>query len=134
MSAEYLLAHGNPDVVLCERGIRGFDPALRFTLDLTAVPLAKELTHLPVVVDPSHGTGKRSLVGRMALAGLAAGADGLIVEAHPDPARAKCDAAQTIAPAELATIVRSGRALHAALLAAGAEPEESLLASAALPA
>src|SRR6476469_7298021 len=67
MSAEYVLAGGNPDVVLCERGIRGFDAAFRFNLDLNAVPLAKELSHLPVVVDPSHGTGRRSLVGRMAL-------------------------------------------------------------------
>ena len=73
MSAEYILAAGNPNVILCERGIRAFDPAFRFTLDLNAVPLSRELTHLPVVVDPSHGTGKRSLVGRMAMAGLAAG-------------------------------------------------------------
>src|SRR5918999_3460965 len=76
MSAEYVLASGNPNVVLCERGIRGFDTATRFTLDLNAVPLAKELTHLPVIVDPSHGTGKRSLVRRMALAGLAPGLAG----------------------------------------------------------
>src|SRR5688572_28672438 len=117
MSAEYVLAGGNPNVVLCERGIRGFDPLLRFTLDLNAVPLAKELTHLPVVVDPSHGTGKRSLVTRMALAGLAAGADGLIVEVHPTPDQARCDAAQTITPAELARLHRCGQALHAALAA-----------------
>lgn len=116
MSAEYLLASGNPNVVLCERGIRSFDPSLRFTLDLNAVPLAKELTHLPIVVDPSHGTGKRSLVKPMALAGLAAGADGLIVEVHQVPDSAKCDAAQTITPEELAAIIRSGRSLHAALL------------------
>ena len=117
MSAEYVLAHGNPDVVLCERGIRGFDTATRFMLDLTAVPLVKELSHLPIIVDPSHGTGRRSLVGRMALAGLAAGADGLIIEAHPDPDRAMCDASQTITPAELASIVESGRVLYSALLA-----------------
>lgn len=121
MSAEYVLAHGNPDVVLCERGIRGFDSTTRFTLDLTAVPLVKELSHLPIIVDPSHGTGRRSLVTRMALAGLAAGADGLIVEAHPDPDLALCDASQTITPAELATIIESGRVLHAALLT-GPEP------------
>ncbi len=129
MSAEYIMAGGNPNVVLCERGIRGFDPALRFTLDLAAVPLAKELTHLPVIVDPSHGTGKRSLVARMALAGLAAGADGLIVEIHPDPDRARCDAAQTITPAEFASITRSARALHAALLAAGADDAEPATAT-----
>ena len=132
MSAEYVLASGNPDVVLCERGVRGFDPLLRFTLDLNAVPLAKELSHLPVVVDPSHGTGKRSIVGRMALAGLAAGADGLIVEVHPDPERARCDAAQTITPAELAAIHRAGRALHAAL-AVAAEGETLDLAEVAFP-
>jgi 3-deoxy-7-phosphoheptulonate synthase len=115
MSAEYILAGGNPHVVLCERGIRGFDPAVRFSLDLNAVPLAKELSHLPVIVDPSHGTGRRSLVHRMALAGLAAGADGLIVEVHPNPDAAKCDAAQTITPVELARIFRQGLALHSAL-------------------
>ncbi len=115
MSAEYILSGGNPNVVLCERGVRGFDPLLRFSLDLNAVPLAKELSHLPVIVDPSHGTGKRSLVGRMALAGIAAGADGLIIEAHPDPERSLCDAAQTIVPAELARIRRSVVAMHAAL-------------------
>ena len=117
MSAEYVLASGNPNVVLCERGIRGFDPLLRFNLDLNAVPLAKELSHLPVVVDPSHGTGKRSLVARMALAGLAAGADGLIIEVHPDAERARCDATQTISPDELERIHRAGLALHAAIAA-----------------
>ena len=117
MSAEYILAHGNSDVVLCERGIRGFDAATRFTLDLTAVPLVKELSHLPIIVDPSHGTGRRSLVARMALAGLAAGADGLIIEAHPEPDSARCDSAQTITPSELTTIIDSGRLLYAALLA-----------------
>ena len=134
MSAEYVLASGNPNVVLCERGIRGFDTTLRFTLDLNAVPLVKELSHLPIIVDPSHGTGKRSLVGRMAMAGLAAGADGVIVEVHPDPDHAQCDAAQTITPAELAWVHRSARALHAALLAAGSEEatDAALLASAAL--
>ena len=123
MSAEYILAQGNPNVVLCERGIRSFDSATRFTLDLNAVPLVKELSHLPVIVDPSHGTGRRTLVGRMALAGLAAGADGLIIEAHPDPDSALCDGPQTITVAELATIIQTGRMLHAALLA-GSERDE----------
>ena len=104
MAAEYVLAHGNPNVVLCERGIRAFDPAFRFTLDLNVVPMARELTHLPILVDPSHGTGKRSLVAPMALAGIAAGADGLIIEIHPEPDTALCDAAQTITPAELAAL------------------------------
>ncbi len=121
MSAEYILAAGNPNVVLCERGVRGFDPILRFTLDLNAVPLAKELTHLPIVVDPSHGTGRRSLVEPMAMAGLAAGADGLIVEVHQTPDRAKCDANQTITPEVLARIHRRGSALREALIAADEE-------------
>lgn len=118
MAAEYVMASGNAEVVLCERGIRGFDPAFRFNLDLNAVPLAKDLSHLPVVVDPSHGTGRRELVGRMALAGLACGADGLIVEVHPDPEQALCDGSQTITPAELSALVRAGRAVHTALLGA----------------
>ena len=121
MSAEYILASGNPNVVLCERGVRGFDPVLRFTLDLNAVPLAKELTHLPIVVDPSHGTGRRSLVEPMAMAGLAAGADGLIVEVHQTPDRAKCDANQTITPDVLARIQRRGLALREMLSATDLE-------------
>jgi 3-deoxy-7-phosphoheptulonate synthase len=122
MAAEYVLAHGNPNVVLCERGIRGFDSAFRFNLDLNAVPLAKELTHLPVIVDPSHGTGRRSLVRRMSLAAIAAGADGLIVEVHPDPERALCDGAQTITPAELGAIHRQVHAVAATLAADAAMP------------
>ena len=85
MAAEYIMAHGNPRVVLCERGIRTFETYTRNTLDLSAVPALKELTHLPVVVDPSHGTGRRALVEPMALAAVAAGADGLIIEVHHDP-------------------------------------------------
>jgi 3-deoxy-7-phosphoheptulonate synthase len=124
MSAEYVMAHGNQNVVLCERGIRGFDPSTRFTLDLTAVPLIKELSHLPIIVDPSHGTGRRSLVGRMALAGLTAGADGLIIEALPNPDGAACDASQTITTDELGTIIESGRLLHSLLLS-GAPAEQA---------
>jgi 3-deoxy-7-phosphoheptulonate synthase len=111
MSAEYLLAGGNDRVVLCERGIRGFDTSTRFTLDLNAVPLVKQLTHLPIIVDPSHGTGRRELVEPMALAGIAAGAHGLIVEAHPTPDAALCDAQQSITPAQLARIVEQTHAL-----------------------
>ena len=96
MSAEYILAGGNDQVVLCERGIRAFDTSTRFTLDLSAVPLVKTLTHLPVIVDPSHGVGIRELVPQMALAGVAAGADGLMVELHPTPDLALSDADQTI--------------------------------------
>lgn len=115
MSAEYILAGGNDQVVLCERGIRSFDNVTRFTLDLNAVPVLQELTHLPVVVDPSHGTGRRELVTPMALAGIAAGAHGLIVEMHPDPDSALCDAAQTISPDMLREIIASSMAIHGAL-------------------
>lgn len=127
MSAEYILSAGNPNVVLCERGIRSFDTSTRFALDLNAVPVAKDLTHLPVIVDPSHGTGRRDLIQRMSLAALAAGADGLIIEAHPDPDRSQCDAAQTITPIELARICRKGLALHAALTAPDEEAEPTPL-------
>ena len=118
MAAEYILDAGNPDVILCERGIRSFDPLLRFTLDLNAVPLVKELSHLPIIVDPSHGTGKRSLVRAMSLGAIAAGADGLIVEVHQDPDHALCDGAQSITPPELADIVAATGALAANLVPA----------------
>ena len=115
MAAEYILAHGNRDVVLCERGIRAFDPAFRFTLDLNAIPMVKELTHLPVIADPSHGTGKRSLVAPMSLASIAAGADGLILEVHAEPDAALCDAAQTISVPALNAIVRRVHAMTGVL-------------------
>ena len=96
MSAEYLLAGGNRNVVLCERGVRTFADHSRNTLDLSIIPPAKELSHLPIVVDPSHGTGRRSYVPAMARAAMAAGADGLMIEVHPDPDRAMSDGAQTL--------------------------------------
>jgi 3-deoxy-7-phosphoheptulonate synthase len=96
MAAEYILSSGNPNVVLCERGIRTFENATRNTLDLSAVPVARERTHLPVMVDPSHGTGHRSLVRPLSVAGAAVGADGIIVEVHPDPPRAKSDSEQSL--------------------------------------
>ena len=96
LAAEYILAAGNPNVILCERGIRTFETATRNTLDLSAVPVLREKTHLPIVVDPSHGTGHRSLVGPMALAGAAVGADGLLIEVHPDPANARSDGDQSL--------------------------------------
>jgi 3-deoxy-7-phosphoheptulonate synthase len=96
MAAEYILAEGNPNVVLCERGIRTFETATRNTLDLNAVPLLKEWTHLPVIVDPSHGTGLWSLVTPMALAAVAAGADGLLIEVHPHPETALSDGPQQL--------------------------------------
>ena len=98
MAAEYILSEGNPNVVLCERGIRTFETATRNTLDLNAVPLLKEWTHLPVIVDPSHGTGIWSLVKPMALAAVAAGADGLLIEVHPNPASALSDGPQQLKP------------------------------------
>jgi 3-deoxy-7-phosphoheptulonate synthase len=96
MAAEYVLKEGNPNVILCERGIRTFEPAYRFTLDLTAIPVLKEMTHLPVVVDPSHAAGRRSLVTPLSLAAAAVGADGLIVEVHPSPEEAICDGPQAL--------------------------------------
>ena len=122
MSAEYIMAHGNPNVVLCERGIRTADTAFRFNLDLNIVPGIKEVSHLPVIVDPSHGTGRRELVQRMSLAGIAAGADGLAIEAHPDPEHALSDGFQTITPAELRRIHTRMLAVYQALL----ETEEDL--------
>jgi 3-deoxy-7-phosphoheptulonate synthase len=96
MSAEYVVAHGNPNVILCERGIRTFETATRNTFDIAAVPVLNELTHLPVVLDPSHAAGKRSLVPALARAGVAIGADGLIVEVHPCPEKAVSDGAQSL--------------------------------------
>jgi 3-deoxy-7-phosphoheptulonate synthase len=106
MAAEYVLKEGNPDVLLCERGIRTFEPGYRFTLDLMAVPVLRELTHLPVIVDPSHAAGKRSLVEPLSLAAAAAGADGLIVELHPCPEDAVCDGPQALLADEFADYLR----------------------------
>jgi 3-deoxy-7-phosphoheptulonate synthase len=96
MAAEYILSSGNPNVILCERGIRTFETATRNTLDLSAVPVARERTHLPIVIDPSHGTGHRSLVRPMSVAAAAVGADGLIIEVHPDPPKARSDSEQSL--------------------------------------
>ncbi|MFN0119644.1 MAG: 3-deoxy-7-phosphoheptulonate synthase [Blastocatellia bacterium] len=96
LSAEYIVSHGNPDVILCERGIRTFETATRNTLDLSAVPLVNELSHLPIIVDPSHGTGKRSLVRPLARASVAIGADGLMTEVHPCPEKAWSDGPQSL--------------------------------------
>jgi 3-deoxy-7-phosphoheptulonate synthase len=96
MAAEYVLKEGNENVVLCERGIRTFETAYRFTLDLTAIPVLKGLSHLPVVVDPSHAAGRRDLVEPLSLAAAAVGADGIIVEVHPNPDEAICDGPQAL--------------------------------------
>jgi 3-deoxy-7-phosphoheptulonate synthase len=98
MSAEYIMSEGNENVMLCERGIRTFETYTRNTLDLSAVSVLHELSHLPVIVDPSHATGKAKLVPPMAVAATAAGADGLIIEVHNDPAHALCDGAQSLTP------------------------------------
>ena len=105
MSAEYILAGGNPNVILCERGIRTFETYTRNTLDLSAVLAVKQMCHLPVVVDPSHACGKAWMVERMSLAAIAAGADGLIVEVHNDPKNALCDGAQSITPAQFGDLM-----------------------------
>jgi 3-deoxy-7-phosphoheptulonate synthase len=115
LAAEYVLAEGNPHVILCERGIRGFDPETRNVLDLACVPLLARLTHLPVIVDPSHATGRRELVVSLAVAAVAAGADGVMVEMQPEPETAISDAAQTIGPEELRALVSQARAVRAAL-------------------
>jgi 3-deoxy-7-phosphoheptulonate synthase len=96
MSAEYVVAHGNPNVILCERGIRTFETATRNTCDISAIPVLNELTHLPVVLDPSHATGKRSLVPAISRAAVAVGADGLLLEVHPCPEKAMSDGAQSL--------------------------------------
>jgi 3-deoxy-7-phosphoheptulonate synthase len=105
LAAEYIMAAGNPNVILCERGIRSYDPQTRNVLDLTCVPLLHQLTHLPIVVDPSHSTGRRELVPIMSRASIAAEANGLIIEAHPDPDKALCDSKQSITPEQLEKIV-----------------------------
>ncbi len=115
MSAEYILSHGNDRVILCERGIRTFEKYTRFTLDISAVPLIKQLSHLPVVVDPSHGTGRWELVGAASKAAVAAGADGLIIEVHPHPAMALSDGAQSLKPETFAAVMRELRAVAQAV-------------------
>src|ERR1700694_5676371 len=106
MSAEYVVAHGNPEVVLCERGIRTFETATRNTCDIVAVAVLNELTHLPVILDPSHATGKRSLVPPLARAAVAIGADGMLVEVHPHPEKAVSDGAQSLDPKQYARMMQ----------------------------
>lgn len=111
MSAEYILAQGNYQVVLCERGIRTFEPSTRNTLDLSCVPLVKKKSHLPIIVDPSHGTGRSDLVTPMSLAAMACGADGLIVEVHPNPIEALSDGPQSLTPDQFTTLMKELRKL-----------------------
>ncbi len=115
LSAEYIMSGGNYEVILCERGIRTFETSTRNTMDISAIPVLKRLTHLPVIADPSHGTGKRDYVIPMARAAVAAGADGLLVEVHPNPDRAVSDGAQTLRPDQFAEMMREVRAVATAI-------------------
>lgn len=116
MSAEYIMASGNERVILCERGIRTFSDYTRNTLDLAAIPMLRELTHLPIIVDPSHATGIARLVSPMALAGAASGADGLIIEVHNDPMHALCDGAQSLLPEDFERLAKKVFAVREAIL------------------
>ncbi len=113
--AEYILSEGNPDVILCERGIRTFETYTRNTLDLSAVPAIKELSHLPIIIDPTHSTGRISLIASMSMAAVAAGADGMIVEVHHNPREALCDADQALTPAMFAGMMERLRPLKSFL-------------------
>jgi len=115
LSAEYILAEGNPNVILCERGVRGFDPATRNIFDLSAIPVVHGLSHLPIIADPSHGTGHREMVIPMARAAVAAGADGLLVEVHPNPDRALSDGAQSLYPEQFARLMKETRIIAEAI-------------------
>lgn len=115
MSAEYIMSEGNENVILCERGIRTYETYTRNTLDLSAIPVLRGLTHLPIVVDPSHATGKASLVPPMALAAAAAGADGIMIEVHNDPAKALCDGAQSLTPDQFAKVCEKVNCVREAL-------------------
>jgi 3-deoxy-7-phosphoheptulonate synthase len=125
LSAEYVLAEGNPDVILCERGVRGFDSATRNLFDLSAIPVVHSLSHLPIIADPSHGTGHRDMVVPMARAAVAAGADGLLVEVHPTPERALSDGAQSLYPEQFDRMMRETRLIAEAIGRRIAEPAES---------
>jgi 3-deoxy-7-phosphoheptulonate synthase len=115
LSAEYIMAGGNYNVILCERGIRTFDTYMRNTMDIAAIPVIKQLSHLPVVADPSHGTGRRDKVGAMARAAVAAGADGLLIEVHQDPERALSDGAQSLYPDQFAQLMAEARMIAPAV-------------------
>jgi 3-deoxy-7-phosphoheptulonate synthase len=122
LSAEYILAEGNPNVILCERGIRGFDPATRNIFDVSAIAVVHGLSHLPIIADPSHGTGHRDMVTPMARAAVAAGADGLLVEVHPSPDRALSDGAQSLYPSQFDLMMKETRLIAEAIGRRIAEP------------
>jgi 3-deoxy-7-phosphoheptulonate synthase len=115
LSAEYIMSGGNYEVMLCERGIRTFETSTRNTMDISAIPVLKRLSHLPVIADPSHGTGKRDYVVPMARAAVAAGADGLLIEVHPEPDRAISDGAQTLRPDQFQELMKQSAAIATAI-------------------
>ena len=115
MSAEYIISSGNPNIILCERGIRTFERMTRNTLDITFVPVLKEISHLPVIIDPSHATGKTSYVHSASRAGIAAGADGLMLEVHPDPCKALCDGKQSLEPEDFAKLMEQLKGISLAI-------------------
>jgi 3-deoxy-7-phosphoheptulonate synthase len=111
LAAEYIVAAGNPNVILCEHGIRSFDPHTRNVLDLSCLPVLRELTHLPIITDPSHATGRCELVPAMACASIAAGANGIMLDVHPDPEHALCDGRQALTPTQLQSVLHTVRLL-----------------------
>ena len=116
MSAEYIMSEGNENIILCERGIRTYETYTRNTLDLSAIPVLRDLTHLPVIVDPSHATGKAKLVPPMAAAAVASGADGIMVEVHNNPSCALCDGAQSLTPAQFDELAHRVRRVREAIV------------------
>ena len=114
-AAEYILSYGNPNVILCERGIRTFEQYTRFGLDIAAIPSVKELSHLPIIIDPSHSSGKSSLVSALTMAGIAAGADGVIMEVHDDPEKAFSDGTESITPSQLKELIKLGKKVASAV-------------------
>jgi 3-deoxy-7-phosphoheptulonate synthase len=126
--AEYILAQGNPDVMLCERGIRSFETYTRNMFDLTAIPVVKDLSHLPIIADPSHGTGHWHLIPAMSLAAVAAGADGLMIEVHHDPSHAMSDGAQSLKPERFTALVPQIRVIAAAIGRTAAPVEAAVAA------
>lgn len=124
MSAEYIMAGGNEQVILCERGIRTYETATRNTLDLSSIALVKQMSHLPIVIDPSHAAGRRDIIESLSLAAVAAGADGLIIETHPDPDNAESDGAQSLYPEQYAEITEKVWQLHHFMSALNAKPIE----------
>jgi 3-deoxy-7-phosphoheptulonate synthase len=113
LSAEYVLSQGNRSVILCERGIKTFEDSIRYSLDITSIPVARQLSHLPIIVDPSHAAGKRDYVGALAAAGMAAGAHGIIVEVHYNPSEAQCDGPQALLPETFKELVVQLRSIAA---------------------